>query len=322
MHNSPVGIPAKGWAGLTMLWLLLTCSLQAQHKVPLFSIPDTTIKERIWVLSGATAAVYGASLVALNTAWYKGYPKSTFHFFNDAGEWNQMDKAGHVFSAYFEGKYSRELWRWSGLPRKQQIWIGGMSGLAYQSVVEVLDGFSKEWGFSWSDMAANAVGSALLISQELAWNEQRIQLKFSAHPRKYDDPVIREKTDQLFGNAYWERTLKDYNGQTYWLSVNIYSFNHNTWLPKWLNIAVGYGADNMYGGDDNTWKDSKGIRHDYSNIPRIRQFYLSPDVDFTKIPTKKKGVRVMLQVLNMLKFPAPALELNSQGYMKLHAVYF
>ncbi|WP_160717744.1 DUF2279 domain-containing protein [Chitinophaga solisilvae] len=305
-----------------ILLLLLTISVPAQKKVPLFALPDSTINSRVWELGAVTAAVYAGGLLVLNHTWYRDYPRSSFHFFNDADEWNQMDKAGHIFAAYFEGKYSREMWRWSGLPRKQQIWIGGMSGFAYQSVIEALDGYSAEWGFSWSDMAANAAGSALLISQELLWNEQRIQLKFSAHPKKYEGPVLQEKADQLFGHTFWERTLKDYNGQTYWLSVNPYSFHKNTWLPKWLNIAVGYGADGMYGGTDNTWKDKRGGAQDYSQTRRIRQFYLSPDVDFTRIPTRKKGVKVLFQVLNMLKFPAPALEINTQGEMRLHAIYF
>ncbi|NLR80492.1 DUF2279 domain-containing protein [Chitinophaga eiseniae] len=308
---------------LLMLILLLhfLCG-EAQKKVSFFSIPDTTTPSHVWILTGTTAALYGASLAALNTAWYKGYPRSSFHFFNDMGEWNQMDKAGHIFSAYFIGKYSREMWRWSGLPRKKQIWIGGLTGFAFQSVVEVLDGFSSEWGFSWGDMGANAIGSGMLVSQELLWNEQRIQLKFSSHPDLYNDPVLRAKTDQLFGESFWERTLKNYNGQTYWLSVNVYSFRKESRLPKWLNIAVGYGADNMLGGRDNTWTDQHGVDQDYSHLKRIRQFYLSPDVDFTKIYTRKKGVKVLFQVLNMIKFPAPTLELNSSGQVKLHALYF
>ncbi|SEW38480.1 DUF2279 domain-containing protein [Chitinophaga arvensicola] len=307
---------------LILILLLPHLGSMAQKKVSFSTIPDTTIKSRVWILSGVTVATYGAGLAALNTAWYKGYPRSGFHFFNDMPEWQQMDKAGHIFSAYFIGKYSREMWRWSGLPRKKQIWIGGLSGFAYQSVIEVLDGYSSEWGFSWGDMGANAIGSALLISQELVWNEQRIQLKFSAHPERYPDPVLHNKTNQLFGSSFWERTLKDYNGQTYWLSVNLYSFRKESHFPKWLNVAVGYGAQNMIGGRDNTWTDEHGIDRDYSHLQRIRQFYLSPDVDFTKIPTRKKGVKVIFQVLNMLKIPAPTLEINSQGRVKLHPLYF
>jgi hypothetical protein len=35
---------------------------------------------------------------------------------------------------------------------------------------------------------------------------------------------------------------KDYNGQTYWLSVNLHSFIK---APKWLNLAIGYGGRNV-----------------------------------------------------------------------------
>ncbi|MFY0254642.1 DUF2279 domain-containing protein [Chitinophaga sp. 30R24] len=308
-----------------LIFLLLLHSLcsRAQSKVSFTTIPDTTIRSRVWLLSGTTVAAYGVSLAVLNTAWYRDYPKSNFHFFSDMNEWKQMDKAGHIFSAYFIGKYSREMWRWSGIPRKEQIWVGGMSGFVFQSVIEILDGYSSEWGFSWGDMGANAIGSALLISQELAWNEQRIQLKFSAHPEHYnDDQILAEKTTELFGKAFWERTLKDYNGQTYWLSVNLHSFYKDSHLPEWLNIAVGYGAQGMIGGTDNTWTDKHGIDRDYSHLARTRQFYLSPDVDFTKIHTHKKAVKVLFQVLNMMKFPAPTFEITSKGRTKIRALYF
>ncbi|WP_291912041.1 DUF2279 domain-containing protein [Chitinophaga sp. CB10] len=301
---------------------LLFLSGKAQEKLAFSTIPDTTIPARVTMLTGATVVLYGSGLAALNAAWYRDYPRSAFHFFNDMDEWKQMDKLGHVFSAYFIGKYSRELWRWSGLPRRQQIWIGGLSGFAYQSVVEVLDGYSSEWGFSWGDMAANAAGSALLISQELAWNEQRIQIKFSTHPGRYEGAELRDKTNQLFGTRFLERVLKDYNAQTYWLSVNLRSFAKNSGIPLWLNVSLGYGADNLYGGNANWWHGPDGHLFDYRSTPRIRQFYLSPDIDFTKIPTKKKGVKVIFQLLNMLKFPAPTLELTSQGKLRLHPVYF
>jgi hypothetical protein len=307
---------------LLLTLVLLYHSAFAQKKEHFFSIPDTTSPTHILILGGTALTLYGTSLAALNTAWYKGYPRNGFHFFNDTDEWMQMDKAGHIFSAYFIGKYSRELWRWSGLPRKQQIWIGGISGFGYQSVVEILDGFSSEWGFSWSDMSANAIGSALMVSQELLWDEQRIQLKFSSHPQRYSDPVLRQKADDLFGTTFWERTLKDYNAQTYWVSVNIADFLPESRWPKWLTVSAGYGADGMLGGTDNTWTDEHNIERDYSHIHRIRQFYLAPDIDFTKLRTHKKGVKVLFQFLNMIKMPAPALEINSAGNVKMHAIMF
>jgi hypothetical protein len=130
---------------------------------------------------------------------------------------------------------------------------GGLSGTAFLTVVEVLDGFSSGWGFSIGDLGADLAGSGLLfIAQELAWNEQRIQVKFSFHRNTYNDPLLNRRADDLFGNrTHLERMLKDYNGQTYWMSANLKSFFKKSNLPAWLNIAVGYGADGMFGGTEN-----------------------------------------------------------------------
>jgi len=59
---------------------------------------------------------------------------------------------------------------------------------------------------------------------------------------------------------------------------------------------------------------------DRSDIVRYRQFYLSPDIDLTKIPTNKKWVATLLEVLNIIKIPMPALEVNTLGEVKFHVL--
>jgi hypothetical protein len=261
-------------------------------------------------------------MVALYAAWYSKYDQTSFHSFNDWPEWQQVDKAGHLYSAYIESMGSMELWRWAGMERKKRIWIGGMSGAAYQTVIEILDGFSKGWGWSWGDFAANMLGSGALVSQELAWNEQRIRLKFSFHGTRHSDATLEKRSDQLFGKSMAERLLKDYNGQTYWASANLRSFFRQSKLPPWLNVSIGYGAEGMFGGRENTGTDDEGnIIFSRPDIPRYRQWYLAPDIDFSKIRTNSKAVRLIFTILNAFKFPAPALEL-SQGRIKAHFLYF
>ncbi|WP_343702853.1 DUF2279 domain-containing protein [Chitinophaga sp.] len=277
---------------------------------------------RVWTLAVGSAAAYTGSLLVLNRYWYRDYPKRSLHTINDFGEWLQMDKFGHVYSAYLFSKYSREIWRWSGLPRKKQIWTGGLSGFAFQSVIEFLDAHSAQWGWSWGDMGANALGAGIMISQELAWNEQRFQLKFSSTPIHYRDPVLRARAIDQFGARLVERTLKDYNSQTYWLSMNLSSILQEKNMPRWLNVAIGYGVEGLYAARGNTWKDGEGVQYNYSHIRRTRRVFLSPDVDFTKIPTRHKGVKILFQVLNVIKVPAPALEVNGAGQLKLHALKF
>ena len=233
-----------------------------------------------------------------------------------------MDKAGHVYTAYFESVWSTRAFQWTGMENKKAVLIGGATGFALQSTLEVLDGFSAKWGASAGDIIANAAGSAICISQELLWNEQRIQIKFSAHPVKYPDDLIT-RTHDLFGYSIAERSLKDYNGQTYWLSVNPSSFIHNeqSRFPKWLNISVGYGVSGMFGGVENIWEEN-GEQVIRTDIPRVRQFYLSPDIDFTRIKTKSALLKTVFSVANIIKIPAPALQVDSKGEWKVWGVYF
>ncbi|MBS1927209.1 MAG: DUF2279 domain-containing protein [Bacteroidetes bacterium] len=272
-------------------------------------------KKKVTAVALANIAGYGGAMVGLYAAWYKNYPQTKMHAFNDIKEWMQIDKIGHAYSAYAESKASMELWRWTGISRKKQIWIGGLSGAFYQTVIEILDGFSAEWGWSWPDFGANLIGSSLLISQELAWNDQRIQFKWSFHNKSYNDPMLNKRSDVLFGTGV-QRFLKDYNGQSYWLSTAPASWIPNCKLPPWLQISIGTGADGMFGGYENIGKNPDGsINFSRPDIKRYRQWYLAPDIDLTKIPTRRKGIKTLLNIINIIKFPTPGLELSNG---KLH----
>jgi hypothetical protein len=302
-----------------LMYVLISFPLYAQDSTEVKNILISTPiifqnknkSKRIKLVAAANIIAYGGTMIALYNTWYKNYPQSRFHFFNDNKEWLQVDKAGHAWSAYSEGRASIGMWEWAGLSRKQSIWIGGLSGLAYQSIIEVLDGFSAEWGFSWGDYVGNITGCSLLIAEELGWKEQRISFKFSTHRNHYATAELNERADDIYGKNLPERILKDYNAQTYWLSANIHSFLKNSDFPKWLNIAIGYGAEGMFGAVNNKWTDKNGFLHDRSDIKRYRQIFLAPDLDFTKIKTRSKFLRTTFFILNSLKFPAPSLEFSN-----------
>lgn len=278
-------------------------------------------KQRCWLVAGAHIGLWAGSFVALNSAWYADYPRQSFHFFNDNAEWNQMDKAGHFWTAYQMSRFSYKAWSWTGLDENKSRWLGAISGIAYQSIVEIQDGFSAEWGFSWGDMTANIAGAAAFLLQEAGWQDQRLQIKLSYHSWRYPEGLSNRR-DQLFGSTIAERILKDYNSQTYWLSANLKSFLPNSNLPPWLNISLGYGSNGMLGGFSNSWKDKDGNTIDRSDIARMRRFFIAPDIDLTKIHSNHKLIRTLLYIGNMIKIPAPALEWNTGNGFKLHAAYF
>jgi len=277
---------------------------------------DSINKPRAWGLGGGSAALWVGSVAGLNELWYANEPRSKFQFFDDSREWMQMDKAGHFLTSYTIGYYYIDLMRWAGFNRKTSIWVGGFMGSFYLAGIEILDGFSAAWGFSLSDFTANTAGSFAVILQELAWNEQRITPKISFHATKY-----AKYRPNLLGDSFGSQMLKDYNGQTFWLSANIHSFlKDQSKFPRWINVAVGFGADGMIGGDSNPSVDANG--NALPNFIRHRQFYVSLDVDLTKIRTKKKWLRTIFKAVNIIKLPFPTIEFNAIEKVKFHPLYF
>lgn len=312
---------------LTLVFAILVCKARPQSVQAKLSLdtasavePVPSAKKTKWLLAGNIVA-YGGITAGLYSSWYRDYEFKRFHFVDENKKWLQVDKAGHAWSGYIQGRTNIALWRSAGIKDKKAVWIGGMTGFAYMNVIEILDGLSAGWGFSWGDYIADIAGTGLLISQELVWKEQRVLYKFSYSPKKYKEPVLRERASSIYGESFTERLLNDYNGHTYWLSVNLESFFKKTFLPAWLNIAFGYGADGMFGELNNQWTDPDGIHHNRADIKRCRQIYLAPDIDFSRIGTKSKILRTVFFVLNGIKFPAPAIELSG-GQTRFHWVGF
>lgn len=273
---------------------------------------DSLDKKRQNSIVIAESVLAAGALVGLNQLWYADYPQSNFHFTNDNSEWLQMDKLGHSFSSYHLGRFGAEMLQWSGASKKNQLIYGAGLGFAFLTAVEVLDGYSSEWGASTGDVIANASGTALYISQELLWKEQRITPKFSFHTTQF-----APNRPDVLGRSLSEQILKDYNGQTYWLSTNLYSFSKGSKIPKWLNLAVGYGANGMVSGNT-----ENNPQNSTQKVERFRQFYLSFDVDLTKIETKSHFLKTIFSVFNTIKIPAPTIEYSANEGLKGHWLYF
>lgn len=258
-------------------------------------------KKRLkWVIAGMSLTTAG-TLIGLNQLWYANYPKSKFQFFDDSKEWNGMDKAGHFLTNYYITKYTSQFYKFGGLNEKNAVLLGAATSFVYMTSVEIMDGHSAQWGFSNYDFAANTLGMGVYLIQKLTWNEEKIIPKFSFYPSEF--AKIRP---ELLGKNITEQWLKDYNGQTYWLSFNLKSIIFkNSNFPPYLNLALGYGATGMIGAFENPTN--------YPIIDRYSQYYLSLDIDLNRIQTKNKFLKGLFQGLNLIKIPFPNLEFNKNG---------
>jgi hypothetical protein len=318
---------------IILIILLLGSALtaQAQTRARFLDVDTTKNPLKIGLVSGGILGTYGLALGGLNYYWYKDYPRSAFHSFNDSREWMGVDKAGHMFNSYYQSRWAMGMYRWTGVKNRTAVWVGGLTGTFLQSSIEILDGFSDKWGFSYYDLGANMLGSALVIGQELTWGEQRIVMKISAHRPAYPAD-LETRAARLYGTTAPEVLLKDYNAITTWFSFNVSSFiKRENNFPKWLNVAVGYGANGMYGGFENKWCQDRDVEFCdcdpaqqvvRTDVRRYPQFYLSLDIDLTRIKTKSKALRALFGVFNIIKIPAPTIEFNPVDKVKFHPLFF
>jgi len=288
-------------SGITILISIISYTSVAQNTDSASNLNSKRLKT---VIIGSSVA-YAGSMVALSSIWYSQYDKQEFHFFNDAREWKQMDKLGHFYSAFQLSSIGSRTLQWSGASKKKSDIAGAITSFGIMSSIEVLDGFSAGFGASASDLLANAIGAGFYIGQQSLWHETRIYPKFS-----FQRTAFAPQRPELLGSVLLEEMIKDYNGQTYWLSADVDKFVR---FPKWLNLAVGYGAEGMLSAND------------ASNIGQglmpYRQYFVGIDFDLTAIKTRSKLVNTLIYVANMVKLPAPTLEI-SKGKVKGHFFYF
>lgn len=254
---------------------------------------------------GATVG-YGITLVGLDELWYKNTGRQSFQFFNDNAEWKQIDKLGHFYSAFYLSHGTSNALQWCRVERRKSYLWGALVGVGVLLPIEIMDAYSDAYGASAGDLVANAAGAAFFFGQSCLWDEVRIYPKFSFHQTNY--AALRPS---ILGNGMPSEFFKDYNGQTYWLSVDMDKFLR---FPKWLNIAFGYGAEGMVYA-----RDSQNLEAGYQRP--YRQYYLSIDFDLRAIKSRSKVVNTLIFFASMIKLPAPAIEFSSQG-TKFHGFYF
>lgn len=296
---------------LILLVLLAFSDTCRSNHIEKDSLSDS-YKRRLTIAGISTSALYSGSMYLLYQTWYKDYSTSKFHLFNDLNEWKGMDKVGHVTTSLFIAQWLQSVQEIGGLTDKNINLRSVLVPMAFMTTIEVFDGFSNGWGFSFSDLAANTIGLGAFYAQNMLFTDQRFLLKYSFNA----SPYARFRPN-LLGQSYAEQMLKDYNAQTYWLTYPISSLwpVKSNQIPKWLSLSVGYGVDGLLGAESNKWMvDQQKV--DFSTIPRSREWYLSVDIDLKKIPIKGKAWQLFSSAIRWVKLPAPALYYNRNAGFK------
>lgn len=269
---------------LCLIIFLYCCSAQAQDSTASHK-PSTRQK----IIVGGLAIQQVVSFNVQYQWWWRGNSHE-FRFENDGFVNNYslgVDKAGHFFTSYLYFHALNEVMRWGEFTPRTRLLTATILPFTWALSIEIGDGFSKDYGFSNTDLLANCFGLGYGFMQEKVPYLRNFKFKMSYYPTSY-----------YIQNHYrgWSLT-SDYRGHIYWLSFDVHNLlpkSAKRYWPPFLNIAAGYGIDK------NT------PQHD---TPRNRQFAIGFDWNLSPIRTKNKGVHATKELLNYFHYPAPGISI-------------
>lgn len=240
---------------------------------------------RLAIVGGLTVAGFVVGHVLLTDLWWKGEP-SRFHF-NWHDDWRYAlgaDKVGHAVTPYIGTDIYRQGLEWTGMSRRVSLWWAGGLASAYTTYVEIRDGFSAEWGFSWGDFAANHIGIGWRVAEEYEPWLTNIRFKISYWPSR------------AFRSGGYGSIVDDYESTYHWGSLNVDALLPDAWRnwwPDFVNIAVGHSV--------------KGIAaYDGSGE---HELYLSLDWNTEGLPGDGTFWNWLKRTLNYYHLPAPAVRI-------------
>ncbi len=245
---------------------------------------DSVNTKKLLLVSGISAGTFVYAYGIQNNMWWKGKP-AKFHT-NWQQDWTYAlgsDKIGHFFFGNLVSTIYKNSFKWIGFSSKHSYLYAGLFTFAYQTFLEIRDGFSKQYGFSWGDFAANSLGSMYLYMQYNYPPLKNFNLKISYFP------------SARFRNGSNAYITDDYESTYHWLSINIKKLLPNKWgkyFPNFINIALGHGVKGL----DNL----KFGKH---------EIFVAVDWNLQAIKTKSKLLKSLLEILNKYHFPSPAIKI-------------
>ncbi|MGA9117120.1 MAG: DUF2279 domain-containing protein [Bacteroidota bacterium] len=272
----------RAWAcALAVFWVVLLCpgASAAQGE----ELPDTASGAPAFRRTASRVLIAGlltGSLVDSYFAWWKGSSKPfTFHAENWVGKpFLGIDKAGHLYTSYFQFRTFRSILLWGEAPPDDAFWWGAALAGLFALSVEVGDGLG-EMGFDYQDLLFNMAGLGYGMLQVGHPFLENFAVKWSYIPQE--------------GFTFPPRFTEHYDAHTYWLAVKVNNLlpqaAEGLW-PDFLNLAVGYGV-----GD--------GLSR--------REWVVGLDFNLDCVPAPGADLLLLRRILELFRYPAPGVEFSS-----------
>jgi Predicted periplasmic lipoprotein (DUF2279) len=186
----------------------------------------------------------GAMAAMGTVSW--DYCSSSFHFqdegwFNPDTPFGGADKLGHAFSAYALADIYHSIYRSWGYSDEDAMRVGVLSSWSQMTLIEVGDGFSSEYGFSWEDEAMDTIGVGIAyLRQRFPRLKEIVDYRLEWYP----SPAFRhgDRSDPF----------TDYSGQKYLLAFKPEGLlKTDNPVLKAIEVQLGYYSRGYAAGDDN-----------------------------------------------------------------------
>jgi Predicted periplasmic lipoprotein (DUF2279) len=256
---------------------------------------------KMTALGVVAAGVFTGMHIYYANTWWKDQV-TYFKYAEDGYYARNMDKASHVFTANFFTVATATAYEWAGVEPGKALLYGAFTSMAYETYIEMNDGFAPNWGFDWGDMGANVAGALYPFLQKAYSPLENINFKWSFQPGWISKKTSSENKDDL---------LDDYTNMTFWLSVNPMmvlpkSFTDAKYYPNFLAFALGMSIQNA--------------SHTAGSQNAEVEWFLSFDWDITKLPGNSEFMKKLKKILNFYHFPAPAVRISPSGVW--YGLYF
>jgi len=240
---------------------------------------------RLSLLLGGMFTGWLGMHIYYSQTWWKNRAHY-FKFDEDPYYARNVDKLSHVYTANLISASGSILFRWTGLNPTLSIVLGATTSIAYETYIEVNDGFSPDWGFDWGDMAGNFIGALYPVAQHFVKPLQTVNIKWSFKPA-WLEKKLRNYPD----------LLDDYTSMKFWLTFNPYdllSKKIQRYYPSFLGIGLGVTLQNA--------------SHVTGTANAFRDFYLAFDIDITKLPGNTDFLIALKKILNFYHIPTPGVK--------------
>jgi hypothetical protein len=241
---------------------------------------------RFAIVAGSLSAAWLGMHIYYSNTWWKD-KAHYFKFAQDPYYARDVDKLSHIYTADLITVSSAKFYEWSGMNPALALAIGSATAIAYETYIEINDGYAPIWGFDWGDMAANFIGALYPIAQKYVKPLRSFNVKWSFVPqwlsnkfRKYPD------------------LLDDYTSMKFWITVNpkdLLPKKIAKYYPSFLGFGLGINLQNA--------------SHTTGTTNAYREYYLAFDIDVTRLPGNTDFLKKLKEVLNFYHLPTPGIKI-------------